>query len=324
MPDAPIPGLHHITAISGAAQETLDFYARTLGLRLVKTTVNFDDPGTYHLYFGDRTGQPGTILTFFPWAHAVLGRAGLGMAAEVAFAAPTGSLGFWRERLDAHDVEATEAAVFGDDVLRLAAPDGLALALVATDVHDAGTAWTEGPVPAEHALAGFFGTTLDVADADPVADLLTGAFGWTEVEAETTEGGGERMRFAAPEPAVGRVIDLRRPAEPRRARSGKGTIHHIALRARDDDEQLAWREALAERGIGVTEVKDRQYFRSIYFRHADTGGVLFEIATDAPGFAADEPVETLGEALKLPPWLEGRRDELERRLPALERPARDA
>jgi glyoxalase family protein len=318
-PDRPIAGIHHITAIAGAAQTNLDFYTQVLGLRLVKTTVNFDDPGTYHLYYGDRTGQPGSILTFFPWAHAVNGRTGAGMATTVAFAIPDGALDYWTERLDAHDVDVEPPQTrFGAPVVRFQAPDGLQLELVVGAEGEAGDrVWTGGDVPAEAAIRGFFGTTLRVPAVDPVAAFLTEVFGWAE-QARS----GRRVRFAAPgTDAPGRVVDVWAPDQPAGGRLGAGTVHHVAFRAADETAQLAWRDRVTDRGIPVTEVKDRQYFKSIYFRDPEqTGGVLFEIATDGPGFLTDEDEATLGTALKLPPWLEGRRDELEDDLTPLRRP----
>lgn len=310
--DHTIAGIHHITAISGAPQENIDFYAGLLGLRLVKTTVNFDDPGTWHLYYGDEVGHPGTILTFFPWADAVQGRGGSGMATAVSFLVPEGALDAWMERLadDAYDFEAPTTR-FDEQVVALRAPDGLPIELVAHARANVGTAWAQGPVPAEHAIRGFHGTVLDVADPDQTARLLTEVFGWSHAGDD-----GNRMRFEAPSSEVGAFVDVR--PVPERGRMGKGTIHHIAFRATDQEEQQAWREAIASRGFNVTPVKDRQYFKSIYFR--ESGGVLFEIATDDPGFATDESKATLGRELKLPPWLESRRDELEQRLPSITRP----
>ena len=323
---ATTPGIHHITAISASAQQNVDAYAGTLGLRLVKTTVNFDDPGTYHLYYGDRTGNPGTILTFFPWANAVPGQQGAGMAAATAFMAPEGSLSLWTERLSAGGFTVGERTErFGTHVLPATAPDGLPIEIVATDETDAVDAaetvdtWTHDGVDEAYALRGFFGTTLPAINAPKTRELIVDVFGW-EQEAESDD----RIRLRAPQgdtPAPGAVVDLQRNPVQSAGRMGQGTVHHVAFRAKDDEEQAHWQEQLRRLRIQVTEVKDRQYFRSIYFRHPRwTSGVLFEIATDAPGFLHDEDESSLGTALKLPSWLEGRRQELQQRLPDLKRP----
>ena len=327
---ASIPGIHHITAIGGAAQENLDFYTGVLGLRLVKTTVNFDDPTTYHLYYGDRTGRPGTVLTFFPWPRAVQGRVGAGAASAVSFAIPSGARDAWHDRLADAGVSVETTERFGTDVLQLRAPDGLPLEIVPDPALGApveaspaeASVWTEGPVPAEQAIRGFFGTTLPALNLPRTTELFTDVFGWT-VEAESSD----RVRLRAPsgeegpEEAVGQTVDLQRQPSQSAGRMGRGTVHHVAFRARDVEEQAAWQSALRDRGLQVTDVKDRQYFQSIYFRDADwTSGVLFEIATDGPGFLIDEDEETLGTSLRLPSWLEERRTELEERLPPLDRP----
>ncbi len=316
-----IPGLHHITAISGAAQENLDFYTGVLGLRLVKTTVNFDDPTTYHLYYGNRTGRPGTVLTFFPWPRAVAGRPGAGMATRVSFAVPQMSLDAWTERLETHDVSVERVERPEEEALRFAAPDGLPLELVGVPetYPGADSAWTGGPVPKSQAVRGFFGTTIPALHPGRTLRLFTDLFGW-EVTYETDD--RVRVQPPASTPAPGQAIDLATTPAPSAGRMGRGTVHHVALRAGDADEQARWQQALRDRGLHVTEVKDRQYFRSIYVRDSEwTSGVLLEVATDGPGFATDEPVEQLGARLQLPDWLEDRRDELVRALPPLDRPA---
>ncbi len=299
-----IPGLHHVTAIAGPPQRNVDFYVGLLGLRLVKKTVNFDDPGTYHLYYGDEAGRPGTILTFFPWAHAVPGKAGSGMTSETAFSIPADTLDAWKQRLAAagHAFDAPTER-FGERVLAFRDPDGLPLAFVAHLV-------AQGAVDGE-AIRSFHSVTLRLAAPAQTARLLTDLFGY---EAAGEEDG--RLRFHAPGQAPGNIIDL--VASEARGRPGAGTVHHIAFRAHDEAEQLAWREKVRSFGLFVTEVKDRNYFRSIYFR--EPGGVLFEIATDPPGFTADEPADALGTHLKLPPWLEPRRAQLEAQLPPLRIP----
>ncbi|MEJ6393768.1 ring-cleaving dioxygenase [Gymnodinialimonas sp. 2305UL16-5] len=298
-----IPGLHHVTAISGPAQENVDFYTGTLKQRLVKKTVNFDAPDTYHLYYGNHDAEPGTILTFFPFADAGPGRAGAGMAAAYAYAVPNGAFDGWMEDLAENAVDFLGPKErFGDRVILLRDLDGAPVELIETDrVADA-------------PLDGFHSVTLWEDDIAPTARLLTDHFGWQEVGHETVDG-VERLRLRAPGEARGAVVDIMRSDTPSIGRQGAGTIHHVAFRAKDDAEQLDWQEKLQTAGFGVTEVRDRQYFNAIYFR--EPGGVLFEIATDPPGFAVDEDAAHLGEALKLPPQYEGIRDRLERVLPPL-------
>ncbi|GJD99754.1 VOC family protein [Methylobacterium isbiliense] len=302
-------GLHHVTAISGPARRNLDFYTRVLGLRLVKKTVNFDDPGTYHLYYGDEAGQPGTILTFFPWENVAPGRVGLGETQETALRVPRGSIGYWTHRLVAAGVpHEAPAQILGETVLPFRDPDGLALALVGVTGAEAEPAWTGSDVPAEHAIRGFHGVTLLLCEAAPTAAILTDVLGLTETGRE-----GMLTRFSGTAPLGGHVT-LRAVGDFLRGRPGGGSVHHIAFRAADDAAQAAMAERLAAgHGLAVTEQRDRNYFRSVYFR--EPGGVLFEIATDAPGFAADEPAGSLGETLKLPAFLEPHRREIERVLP---------
>jgi glyoxalase family protein len=303
-------GIHHVTAISGEAGRNVRFYRDVLGLRFVKRTVNFDDPGTWHLYYGDETGSPGTALTFFPWAHAAPGRPGAGEAAETAFAVPAGSIGYWLDRLTEFKVEHdVPAKRFGETVIAFRDPDGMRLALVGESNAAAVPGWAGGPVPAEHAIRGFSGQEMRVAAAAPTARVLTEVFGYTKAGTER-----DLTRYVAEGGSIATRIDLRETPGAR-ANMGRGSIHHIAFRAADDAAQAAMAEALRGLGIAATEQKDRNYFRSVYFR--EPGGVIFEIATDTPGFTADEPVETLGEALKLPAWLEPHRAEIEQALPAL-------
>ncbi len=308
----PISGLHHVSAIAGPPQPNVDFYTGVLGLRLVKQTVNFDDAGTYHLYYGDELGRPGSVLTFFPWANAVGGRAGAGMTSATAFSVPAHALDDWMGRFAdrALDFDAPVER-FGESVLALRGPDGLPLELVAHRAAEAPPGWPNGPVSDDSAIRSFHSVTLALADPAATANVLTDLFGW--------EHGGEedgRLRFRAPGGGPASVVDLVRTDE--RGRAGAGTVHHIAFRARDDEEQRAWLDAVRATGLHVTDVKDRQYFHSIYFR--EPGGVLFEIATDAPGFTTDESTADLGTALRLPPWLEDRRADIERRLPPLTLP----
>jgi glyoxalase family protein len=285
-----------------------------LGLRLVKKTVNFDDPGTYHLYYGDEQGTPGTILTFFPWARAAQGRLGAGETQETAFRVPAAALGYWAHRFIEKGV--THGALekrFGDTVLPFSDPDGMHFALVGAAVGAAGAekepGWSGGGIPAEHAIRGFHGVTLLLGRAAPTAKVLTDVLGFRAGGAE-----GALTRYLTDE-QLGGHVDLREVGEFPRGKLGRGSVHHIAFRAPSDAVQAAMAEKAVALGLHVTEQKDRNYFRSVYFR--EPGGVLFEIATDQPGFAVDEPAESLGRALKLPRFLEPRRAELEAKLPPL-------
>lgn len=308
-------GIHHITAIAGNPQRNLDFYARTVGLRFVKRTVNFDDPGTYHFYFGDEMGDPGTILTFFPWEHAAPGRAGIGQAQTTALRVPTGSIGYWAHRLVEKGVTCEPRSErFGEPVLAFTDPDGMSLALVGVPGAEAEPAWSYGEIPAEHAVRGFHGVTLMLESAAPTAVILTDVLGFASAG---REGAISRYRANA---GIGGAVDLHEVGGFLAGRIGRGAVHHVAFRAADDAEQAEMARKLTEGRLAqVTEQKDRQYFRSVYF--FEPGGVLFEIATDAPGFAIDEPAAGLGSTLKLPPVLEPRRKELEAALPPLETPA---
>ena len=316
MPDASLPGVHHVTALCGDAQENLDFYVGVLGLRRVKTTVNFDDPTTHHLYYGDAAGRPGTTLTFFPWPQATSGRGGAGMVRTVAFAVPRGSLAYWRDHLATHEIEAEEETYFDDPRLHFSDPSGLPLALVATDPVEDAMPWTDGPVPAECAIRGLHAPVLPVFSEDRTAALFTDVFGWTRTGTD-----GDRVRLQGPGTGVGTAVDLLVRDRHPSGRMGRGTVHHIAFRAPDDEAQRAWQSILREHGLQVTDVKDRHYFRSVYFRDPDqTSGLLFEIATDGPGVHVDEEDAELGQSLALPESLESRRDELERVLPTLTAP----
>lgn len=314
-PAAPTAGLHHVTAVCSEASRVVAFYETVLGQRLVKRTVNFDDPGTYHLYFADEVGTPGTVLTFFAFPGGRRGAPGNGEVGRVSYAVGEASLGYWRDRLRRLGV--TVGAVqerFGREGVAFTDPDGMALELVAAPEAAAGRPWPGADVPPEHALRGFFGVTLWVGDAAPTATLLTSQLGF----ARQDEAAGE-LRFAVPDSVSGGVVDVRVRPDGGPGRPGAGSVHHVAFRAADDAHQAAMRDALLAAGRYVTPVRDRHYFRSVYFR--EPGGTLFELATDGPGFTVDEPVETLGAALRLPPWLEARRDEVEALLPSLERAA---
>jgi catechol 2,3-dioxygenase-like lactoylglutathione lyase family enzyme len=307
-------GIHHVTAIAGEPQRNVDFYAGLLGLRVVKKTVNFDDPGTYHLYYGDGRGAPGSIMTFFPWAGAPRGRIGAGQLTVTSFSVPAASLGYWTERLveGGGRFEKPEERL-GETVLRFSDPDGLRLELVAAG-EERREGWDEGPAPAEHAARGFHHVTLAVADPPRTAKLMTDTLGFRQ----TGEAEG-RTRYEAGEGGPGNAVDVADGTGFPRGTMGVGTVHHVAFRVPDEEAQLELREKISSLGYNVTPVLDRNYFRSIYFR--EPGGVLFEIATDPPGFTVDEEPEHLGENLKLPPWLEPRREELERLLPSLRVPA---
>jgi len=294
-------GIHHITAIAGDPQRNLDFYTETLGLRLVKRTVNFDDPGSYHFYFGDNIGRPGTIMTFFPWPGARRGARGSGQVTTVSFAVPRNSMAFWKERLRATHVIAEEIeGRFGCNALRFLDPDGLQLELVASANEESSS---------ERAIRGFAAPTLEVRNSEKTEELLTEILGFEFVAEENN-----RRRFRGSGSNASAEIDLV-SSEAGFGQIAAGTVHHIAFRAADDDEQLKVREQLAARGLNVTPVIDRQYFHSIYFR--EPNGILFEIATDGPGFLIDEPVDALGETLKLPPIYESKRNEIERVLPTI-------
>jgi glyoxalase family protein len=305
-------GIHHVTAISGRADRNLDFHTHVLGLRLVKKTVNFDDPGTYHLYYGDEQGQPGTILTFFPWAHAAAGQLGAGETQETAFRIPAAALGYWTHRLLEKGVtHGASEKRFGDTVLPFTDPDGMRFALVTAPGAEKEKGWSRSDIPAEHAIRGFHGVTLLVHTAAPTVAILTNVLGFREVG---RDGGLARYRSDAP---LGAHVDLREAGDFPRGRMGRGSVHHVAFRAADDAAQAAMaKKLMADHKMHPTEQKDRNYFRSIYFR--EPNGILFEIATDQPGFAVDEPAASLGQSLKLPPFLEPRRAELEGKLPPLE------
>jgi len=311
-------GIHHITAIAGDAQTNLDFYAGLLGLRLVKRTVNFDDPGTYHLYYGDEQGRPGTIMTFFPWKGARRGSRGVGQAGATAFSVPEGSLGYWLERLRTAGLPVEHPHTrFDEEVLAFADPDGLRLELVAHAGAEDQDPWHNGPIPAAQALRSFHGVTLVESSLEATAQVLTGSLGFAEAEAA-----GERHRFTNPDGAPASRLDVVVRPNEGYGRVAVGSVHHVAFRIAGDQEQLRWRSRALADGLQVTPVQDRCYFHSVYFR--EPGGVLFELATDPPGFSIDESMSELGSALRLPEWLEPQRQALEQRLPALELPAAGA
>jgi glyoxalase family protein len=304
-------GIHHVTAIASDPQRNLDFYAGVLGLRFVKRTVNFDDPSTYHFYFGDEIGTPVTILTFFPWPGARRGRVGVGQVGTTAFAVPEGSLASWRERLSSHGIRAVDGGVrFGEEVLGFEDPDGLPLELIATAWAGEVPAWQQGPVSAVMAIRGFHSVTLLQRNAAATAEVLAGPLAFVPGAAE-----GSRHRYTAAAPGVGSVADILVVPDGAPGMSGAGTVHHVAWRAADDASELEIRERVIGAGLHPTPVIDRNYFHSVYFR--EPGGVLFEIATDNPGFAIDESVDHLGEQLMLPHQYEEDRTALVNILPKL-------
>ena len=306
-------GINHVTTIAGDPVKNLRFYTRDLGLRFFKKTVNFDDPSTYHFYYGDETGNPGTILTFFPWTNAPAGRRGAGETRQTAFRVPLRSIGYWTQRFIEKGVpHQTLEQRFGQSVLTFTDQDGMALALVGIADAENDPGWSNQDIPSEHAIRGLQGVTLLLDSAQKTVAILTDVFGFREVARE-----GSVIRFAAAGDAKGSVVEIDEAPGVPRGHQGHGSVHHIALRAADDAQQAQMTEKLIRtHGRHPTEQKDRKYFRSVYFR--EPGGVLFEIATDIPGFAVDEPVERLGRDLELPKFLEPRRKEIEGVLPALE------
>jgi glyoxalase family protein len=310
---SPLPGLHHVTAITSDAQRNVDFYTGLLGLRLVKVTVNFDDPGAYHLYYGDEVGHPGTILTFFVWSGLPRGRPGTGQLTAVAFTISEASLDYWIQRLPSGGIHHQgPRSSMGEQVLSLRDPDGMTIELVAHPRAQERPGWAGSPVPAEHALRGLHSVTVWEEGYEHTAQHLTGTLGFRLVAEEQN-----LYRYEVGAGGPGTVINVRCMPEVRRGTMAGGSIHHVAWRATTDAVQQAWREALSSQGVNVTPVLDREYFHSIYFR--EPGGVLFEIATDPPGFTVDEPAEQLGRQLKLPPWLEPARAQIEQALPPFPR-----
>jgi glyoxalase family protein len=308
-----MPGIHHVTAIAGDPVKNLSFYTSDLGLRFVKKTVNFDDPSTYHFYFGDETGHPGTILTFFTSKNAAAHQRGVGEASQTAFRVPLRSIGYWTDRFIEKGISCGKPEQrFGETVVPFTDQDGMALALIGIANAENEPGWSNGDIPSEHAIRGFQGVTLLLGSAQKTAAILTDVFGFHEVARE-----GSTIRFTAASDIKGSVVDIHENAEVPRHHQGRGSVHHIAFRVADDAQQAQMSEKLIrDHARHPTEQKDRKYFRSIYFR--EPGGVLFEIATDIPGFAVDEPVEALGRNLQLPKFLESRRKEIEGELPNLE------
>lgn len=306
--DKATSGIHHISAIVGHPQENIDFYAGVLGLRMVKQTVNFDDPGTYHLYFGNNEGKPGTIITFFPWANAFQGEIGDGQAGVTSYAIPRGALEFWKDRFKKFKISYTMERRFSEESIRFQDPHGLVLEMLERDEGETNI-WTFGGITPDVAVKGFAGATLYSSQPEQTAHLLESVMGLERIGEE-----GETIRFQSSAP-IGNVIDLKKPSG-KRGRMGVGTVHHIAWRAEDDQDQLEWREYVRSNGYGVTPVRDRNYFNAIYFR--EHGEILFEIATDPPGFAHDESPGEMGEKLMLPEQYENMRDRIKRKLIPIE------
>jgi glyoxalase family protein len=312
--DNTITGLHHITVIAGDAQENLDFYAGVLGMRLVKKTVNQDVPGTYHLFYADGDAHAGTDLTFFPWPDMPSGQRGVGLTVEVALAVPVGSLEFWVDRLAHHGIQTdTPISRFGERLLTFADPHGLRVALVETADDRQFTPWSKSSVAEPNQIRGLHGVRLLERSAVPTIELLTSTLGFEEIGRED----GWR-RFALPGTRSGRVLDIKESPNERQGTWGTGSVHHIAWRVPDDSTELEVQRRLHNAGRRPTQVIDRFWFKSVYFR--EPGGALFEIATDGPGFGVDEPLDQLGARLVLPPWLEPQRAVIEAGLPPLREP----
>ncbi len=307
-----IIGVHHVTAIASDPNRNIAFYTTVLGLKLVKITVNFDDPGSYHFYYGDKIGHPGTLLTFFLWPDAPRGRRGPGQVTAVKFAVPSGSMPFWADRLRNHQLIVQDFSPrFDEEALVFNDPDGLQLEL--TEVDESRTTHNEyGPIPTEYAITHIHGVTLLEPASEATDSLLTGTLGFQPVRQELI---GTRYR------AGHTLVDLVHTTEKRQGFVSVGTVHHVAWRIADQEQQRNWREQIRGVGLNVTPIMDRRYFKSIYFR--EPGGVLFELATDPPGFAIDEEVDELGTRLVLPPWLESERNQIEERLPRLTLPKFD-
>jgi glyoxalase family protein len=307
-----ILGLHHITAIADNAQRNYDFYTKVLGLRLVKKTVNFDDPGTYHFYFGDKAGSPGTILTFFPWEGIGKGYTGSGMATDIGYSVPKDSLDFWADRFKQFNVKQEEIKErFGEQYVSFQDPDGLKLELIVPTNADNRKGWETTDVKADMATKGFYNITLTVKNITPTATILTDIFGYKSLKQE-----GARYRFITDAVENASIVDIIEAPNLAPGRSAAGANHHVAFRVKDDNILMDFREKIANKGLGITPKIDRDYFFSLYFR--EPGGVLFELATDNPGFARDEPLNALGTSLKLPKQYENSRKQIEEVLPVLQ------
>ncbi|MGV2941526.1 ring-cleaving dioxygenase [Mesobacillus sp. LC4] len=298
-------GIHHITAMVNDAQRSIDFYAGVLGLRLVKKTINYDRPEVYHLYFANESGDPGTVITFFPWANQMKGRIGTGQVGVTSYVIPIGSLPFWKERLTKFGVRFIQNVRYGESNLQFQDPDGLELELVERKEGPINT-WSFGGVTSDVAIKGFGGATLISAQPHRTAEVLEEVLGLENIGQEESF-----LRFKS-SAEIGNTIDIKLTPSVR-GLMGAGTVHHLAWRAKDEEQHKRWRELLVEKGFYPTEILDRNYFKALYFHEG--GGILFEIATDLPGFTVDESMDALGGKLMLPPWLEPEREELEGMLP---------
>ncbi len=302
-------GIHHITVIAGDPQRNADFYVNILGLRMVKKSVNQDDPGTYHLFYGNQAATPGSSLTFFPWPRAVDGNPGTGEAVTVAFSTPQDSLEYWENRLNDHGVETGEEFQrFGHTVLPFKDPDGLQLELVFENVDNAPESSREGAVPAEHAIRGFWGTTLRLTEQEATAAILENILGFEKSAEE------DNMHLFTTDAPIGGAVIIEL-TDYEAGQNGRGIIHHVAFRAADEQMLGEMREKLQKKRLMPTEIIDRHWFKSVYYR--TPAGVLFEMASDGPGYAVDEDPEHLGEKLILPPWLESKREQIEEQLPEI-------
>lgn len=308
--DNRILGLHHITAIADNAKRNLDFYTQVLGVRLVKKTVNFDDPGTYHFYFGNENGTPGAILTFFPWEGIGQGTNGSGMATHIGYSVPKNSLEFWKNRLNDFNVNVEEGELFGEKMISFKDPDGLQLQFIDSSNDDNRKVWTTDDIKDENALKGFHNVTLTLKKAEPTIKVLTDILGYDLQKQEA-----DRYRLATNAIDTANIIDIIENDKMPAGRNAAGTNHHIAFRVKDDNILMEYREKVLSTGLNITPKINRDYFYSLYFR--EPGGVLFEIATDNPGFTVDEDLAELGENLKLPAQYEGMRDKIEGVLPKL-------
>lgn len=309
-----IDGIHHITAIAGDPQENINFYINVLGLRFIKKTVNFDDPHTYHFYFGNEVGSPGTILTFFPWTSGgIKGRRGVGQIITISFSVPQNALSYWIERLKKFNFHPSDIfKKFGEDAILFEDYDGFQLELISSK-KELREGWNNGDVPSKFSIRGFHGAVLFEESSERTAELLTKFLGFRKMGEEE-----DKIRFECGKGGAGTYVDIYLNPNSQPGRMGVGAVHHIAWRVKNDDEQIKIQSNLLDEGYNVTDIVDRNYFHSIYFR--EPGNILFEVATDPPGFLIDEKKEELGTHLKLPAWLEGRRSEIEGSLPQIKIP----
>jgi glyoxalase family protein len=305
-----LPGIHHVTSITADVQKCVDFYVSVLGLRFIKKSINQDMPDTYHIYFGDYLGTSGTAMTFFGWPTWPKRKAGSGQVTTVSFAVPRGSLDFWNSRLRKLGVDASRASRFGTDAIVLFDPDGIELELVGQSSDERWVPWRDSPVDQVHAIRGFHSVTMTVAEITATFDLLVKTMGFRQAGQE-----GRRTRFETGAGGPHAILDVVEAPDGQEGEESVGSVHHVAWRAANAGHQSEWRETLVRAGRNVTPVIDRYYFKSIYFR--EPGGVLFEIATDGPGFTIDEAVESLGSSLSLPPWFQVNRDRLDATLPPI-------